>query len=92
VILAYFPLPKRVDSNADVDRLIDGVDIDCRLRGPSDRNVSGTAEQRFDLQHRTANVDAVEQFADRWHGDGGDHAQNADRDSELDDGERVSHR
>jgi len=45
VILAYFPLPKRVDSNADVDRLIDSVDIDCSLRGPGDRNMAGAAEQ-----------------------------------------------
>jgi len=70
VIPAYLPFSKRVDSNADVDRLIDGVDFDRRLRGPRDRDVTCAAEQRFDLQRRTANVDSVEQFAGRWDGDG----------------------
>jgi len=91
MIRSDLTLSKRVGSNTDVERPSRGVDIDRRLRGPRDRYVSSAAESRFDLHDRAANVDPVEQFAGPWHGDGGQYAQNADRDSELDDCERVSH-
>jgi hypothetical protein len=91
MIRSDLTLSKRVGSNPDVERLSRCVDIDRRLRGPRDRDVSSAAESRFDLHNRAANVDPVEQFAGPWHGDGGQYAQNADRDGELDDGERASH-
>jgi len=82
----------RVESNTDADDLGDSVDIDRRLRGSGDRNVSSPAKKRFDLHDRPANANSVEQIARPWHGDGGEHAQDADRDGELYDRERVSHR
>jgi hypothetical protein len=91
VIRSNPALAKRVGSNTDVECLSGGVDIYCRLRGLRDGYVSRTAERRFDLHDRAANVDPVEQFTGPWHGDGGQYGHNADRDGELDDGERASH-
>jgi hypothetical protein len=84
-------LSKRVGSYGDVDRLSRSVDLDRRLAGFSNRNVSGSGEERLNLYHRTPNPHSVEQFACQWHGDGGEYAQDADSDGELDDGECVSY-
>lgn len=92
MISSNFASPEGIDSDADADSLGDGVDIDRGLSGPGDRNVSSTAEKRFDLHYRAANAGPVEQVARPWHGDGGEHGQDADRDDELDDCERGSHR
>jgi hypothetical protein len=83
-------LSKRVASYSDVDRLSQGVDLDRRLAGSGNRNVSGGGEKRLDLYHGTANTHSVEQFARQWHGDGGEYAQDGDSDRELDYGECVS--
>jgi hypothetical protein len=91
VVSSNFAAPKGVDSDADADSLSDGIDIDRRLRGPGDCNVSSPAEKRFDLHYRAANAGPVEEIAGPWHGDGGEHAQDADSDDELEDCERVSH-
>jgi hypothetical protein len=91
VIRSDLPLSKCVDSDTDVYRLSDGVDVDRRLRGPRDRDVSSSAEKRFDLYDGAANADPVEQLAGPWRGDGGECAQDADRDDELGNRERVSH-
>jgi hypothetical protein len=91
VVRSDFPLSKRIDSNAYVDRLTNGVDIDRCLSGSRDRQVPGTAESRFDLHDRSTNADLVEQFTSPWHGDGGKYAQDADCDDELDDCESVPH-
>jgi len=91
VIRSDFPPSKRVDSNAYVNRLSNGVDIDRCLSRSRDRNVPGAAESRFDLHDRSTNPDFVEQFPRPWHGDGGEYSQDADRDDELDDGESVPH-
>jgi hypothetical protein len=91
VIGSNFPPSKRIRSDADADSLSDSVDINGRLRGPGDRNVSSPAEKRFDFHHRPANASPVEQIARPWHGDGGEHSKDADRDDKLDDSERVSH-
>ena len=92
MISSNFASPERVDSDADADSLSDGVDVDRRLRGPGDGNVSSPAEKRFDLHYRAANAGPVQQIARPWHGDGEEHAQDADSDDELDDCERGSHR
>jgi hypothetical protein len=83
-------LSKRVDSYSDTDRLSDRIDLDRRLGGPGNRNVSSGGEKGLDLDNCTANPDSVEQFAGQWHSDGGEYAQDADSDRELDDGECVS--
>jgi hypothetical protein len=67
-------LSKRVGSYRDVDRLGHGVDLDRRLPGSGDRNVSGGGEKRLDLNHGTANPHSIEQFTRQWHGDGGEYA------------------
>jgi hypothetical protein len=84
-------LSKRVDSYCEIDRLSDGVDLDRRLAGSGDRNVSSGGEKGLDLDHCTANPDPVEQFASQRHSDGGEYAQDADSDRELYDGECVSY-
>jgi len=84
--------PKRVGPDANTDYLLYRVDVDRRLSGSSNRNVPGPAEQRFDFYDGTTNANAVEQIAGPWHGDGGKHRQYTDRDEELYDRERVSHR
>jgi len=91
VIGAYLSLAKRIESNAHVNRLRRGVYVDRRLRGARDRDVSRTTEERFYLNYCSAYVDSVEEFTRPWHGDGGENAQNAERESELYDCERVSH-
>jgi hypothetical protein len=84
-------LSKRVGSYGDVDRLSDCVDLDRRLTGSGNRDVSSGGEKGLDLDHRAANPDPVEQFARQWHSDGGEYAQDTDSDCELDDGECVSY-
>jgi hypothetical protein len=64
-------LSKRVGSYGDVDRLGHGVELDRRLTGSGNRNVSGGGENRLDLDHGAANLHSVEHFARQWHGDGG---------------------
>jgi hypothetical protein len=71
VIGSNFAPSKRIDSDTDADRLSDGVDIDRRLRGPGNRNVSSPTEERLDLYNRPANASPVEQIAGPRHGDGG---------------------
>jgi hypothetical protein len=83
---------KRVGSNADTDGLLCCVDVDRRLFGSGNSNVPSRAEQRFDFHDCTANANPVKQIAAPWHGDGGKHSQDTDRDEELYDRERVSHR
>jgi hypothetical protein len=83
---------KRVGSNADTDGLRYRVDVDRRLGGSRDSNVSGAAEQRFDFHDCTANANPVEQIAGPWHGDGGKHSQDTNGDEKLYDRECVSHR
>jgi len=83
-------LSKRVGSYGDVNRLGQSVDLDRRLAGSGNRNVSGGGEKGLDLYHGTANTHSVEQFARHWHGDGGEYAQDTDSDRELDYGECVS--
>jgi len=82
---------KRLRCDADLDNLIQGVDVDRRLRGARDGDVPGGAEHRLYVHPRASNPHPVEQFARRWHGDGGKYTQNAERNRELDDCERVSH-
>src|SRR5882757_3181931 len=84
-------LSKCVDSYGYVDRLSHGVYFDRRLAGPGDRDVSGGREKGLDLNHGSANPHSVEQFARQWHGDGGEYAQDADSDRELDYGECASY-
>jgi len=91
VIRSDLLLSDRFASNAYVHGPRDGVDVDGRVRGARYRNVSSGAENRFDLEHRATHLNSVEQFACPWHGDGGEHAQNAERYSDLGDRERVSH-
>jgi hypothetical protein len=83
---------KRVGPDADRNHLGDGIDVHRGLCGPRYRRVAGAVEERFDLHDSTANPDPVEQIAGPWHGDGGEHAQDADDDDDLYDSERVSHR
>jgi hypothetical protein len=52
--------------------------------------VSGGGEKGLDLYNGTANTHSIEQFARQWHGDGGEYAQDADSDRELDYGECAS--
>jgi len=91
VICSDLLLSDGVAANAHVNCLGDRVDIDSCLRGARYCDVSSTAENRFYLQYRATHLDSVEQFTGPWHGDGGQHAQNAERDSDLDYRERVSH-
>jgi len=84
-------LSDRVAANAHVDCPGDRVDIDSCLRGARYCDVASAAENRLDLQYRAAHLDSLEQFTGPWHGDGGQRAQNAESDSDLDYSERVSH-
>jgi hypothetical protein len=84
-------LSKRVLSYSDVDRLGNSVHLDRRLAGSGNRDVSSGRKKRLDLNHCAANPHSVEQFARQWHGDGGEYAQDADSDRELDYGECVSY-
>jgi hypothetical protein len=92
VINSDLSTSNRVGAYANGNHLGDGVDVHRGLRGPRDRCVPGAVEERFDLQHCTANPYPVEQIAGPWHGDGCEQAQDADDDDELYDSERVSHR
>jgi hypothetical protein len=83
---------KRVGPNADTHGLLHRVNFDRRLCGSGNRNMPGPAEQRFDFHDCTANANPVEQIAGPWHGDGGKHSQDTNRDEKLYDRERVSHR
>src|SRR5712671_2677355 len=60
-------LSKRVDSYSYVHRLSHGVDLDRRLAGSGNRDVSGGREKGLDLDHGAANTHSVEQFAGPWH-------------------------
>jgi hypothetical protein len=84
-------LPHRFAGNAHVHCSGNGVDVDRCVRGARYRNVSGGVENRFNLECRATHLDPVEQFTCPWHGDGGEHAQNAERYRDFGDGERVSH-
>ena len=83
-------LSKRVGSYGDVDRLSYRVDLDRRLAGSGNGNVSGGGEKRLDLYHGTPNPHSVEQVPRQWHGDGGEYAQDGDSDRQLYYGECVS--
>src|SRR5258706_8310134 len=84
-------LSERVGSYSDVDRLGHRVHLDRRLTGSGNGNVSGGREKGLDLNHCAANPHSVEQFAGQWHADGGEYAQDADSDRQLDYGECVSY-
>jgi hypothetical protein len=90
MLRADLTFSKRVCSYGDVNRLGYGVDLDRRLAGSGNRNVSGGGEKGLDLYNGTANTHSIEQFARQWHGDGGEYAQDADSDRELDYGECAS--
>jgi len=92
VILSNLALPNRICSDAYIDGSSDGIDINGRLRGARDRDVPRGAENRLDLHHRASNAHSVEQITRPWHSDGGKYGQNAERNGQLDDGERLSHR
>jgi hypothetical protein len=72
MLCSDFTLSKRVDSHCYVDRLSHGVDLDRRLVGSGNRDVSGGGEKGLDLYDSAANPHSVEQFARQWHGDGGE--------------------
>lgn len=72
MLCSDFSLSKSVGPCSDVNRLSHGVDLDRRLAGSGNRNVSGGGEKRLDLYHGTVNPHSVEQFARQWHGDGGE--------------------
>ena len=88
---SQLPLSDGVISDADDHGSSNSVYLDRRMCGARDRDVPCRAEKRFDLDRRATHPDSVENFGRPRDGDGREYAQNADRDGELDNGERVSH-
>lgn len=83
---------QRTSIGADVNRPRGRVDLYRRLRAPGDRDVAGCAEERLDLDYGSAYVNSIQKPARPGKGDGREYAQNAERDGELDQSERVSQR
>jgi len=79
-----------VSADAQIDGVTSGVYVDARLRRPRDSQVSGTAEHHLDVHYRALDVDSVEEFRRLWHGDGGQHTDDAQRNGELDYRERAA--
>jgi len=92
VIRADFRLPQRISIGADVNRACSRVDLDSGLRAAGDRDVSSGAEDRLDLDYGATNVNPIQKSSRPGDGDGREYAQNAERDGELDQSERMSHR
>jgi hypothetical protein len=88
---AQLPLSDSVISDADDHGSSNSVYLDRRMRDACDRDMPCRAEKRFDLDRRATHLDSVQDFGRPRDGDGREYAQNADRDRELDNGERVSH-
>jgi len=83
-------LSEGVDSDSHVHRAGYGIDFDRRLRRSRDRDVASSAEYRRDIRHCAANLNSIEQSRRLWHGDGGEDAQDAQRDSDFSYRERLS--
>jgi hypothetical protein len=92
VIRADLSLAQRASLGAHVNRPGSSVDIHRRLRPAGDRNVSGGAEERFDLDYRAAHVNSIQKSSRPGDGDGREYAQNAERDGKLDQSERMPQR
>jgi hypothetical protein len=92
VIRADISPAQRASLGAHVNRPGRSVDIHRRLRSAGDRNVSGSAEERLDLDYGAAHVDSIEKSSRPGNGDGREYAQNAERDGKLDQGERMPQR
>jgi hypothetical protein len=90
VIAADIARPDSIASNAQVQRARRGVDLDRRLSRPGDRDVASSTENGLDIGDGTANSNSVEQFRGLWHGDRRQHANDAQRDCDFGDRERVS--
>ena len=90
MLAADIARPDRVASNAHVQRSRQRVDVDRRLRRPRDRDVTGAAENGFDVSDGTANSNSVEQFRGLWHGDRRQHGKDAQGNGDFGDRERVS--
>ena len=82
--------PDSIASNAHVESSRQRVDVDRRLRRPRDREVTGTAENGFDIGDGTTSLNSVEHFGGLWHGDRRQHGKHAQRDCDFGDRERVS--
>jgi len=76
--------------NADIKRARRSIDVDRRLRRSGDRKVTGPAENGFDVRDSAANVNSVEYSRRGWHGDRRQHADDAQRDNDFGECERVS--
>jgi hypothetical protein len=92
VIRADFSPAQRASLGAHVNRPGSRVDIHRSLRSVGDRNVSGGAEERLDLDYGAAHVNSIQKPSCPGNGDGREYAQNAERDRKLDQGERVPQR
>jgi len=92
VIRADFRPAQHMSLGAHVNRARSRVDLHRGLRAAGDRNVSSGAEERLDLDYGATNVNSIQQSSRPGDGDGREYAQNAERDGELDQSERMSHR
>jgi hypothetical protein len=73
------------------DRSRGSIDLDARSGGPRDRQMPRRAEESGYLDHRAADVNAVEKFARSRHGNGRKYAHDTDGDRELDERKCRTH-
>jgi len=92
MVSADVRLPQRIVLGADADHPCRGVDLNRCLRRAGNGQMSGGAEERFNLDHSAVDVDAVQEPPGEGDRYGRKYAQNAERYGEFDQGECIPHR